>query len=60
MQLKIGLATLLTVVFSILKLCKAIDWPWIWVISPIWISLALWLAIMVCVVVAIIALKIWW
>ena len=60
MQLKIGLATLLTVVFSILKLCKAIDWPWIWVISPIWISLALWLAIMVCIVVCIIALKIWW
>lgn len=60
MQLKIGLATLLTVVFSILKLCKVIDWPWIWVVSPIWISLALWLAIMVCIVVCIIALKIWW
>lgn len=59
MQLKIGLATLLTVVFSILKLCKVIDWPWIWVVSPIWIVLALWLAIVVCVVVAIIALKIW-
>lgn len=58
MQLKIGLATFLTVVFSILKLCKVIDWPWIWVVSPIWIVLALWLAIVVCVVVAIIALKI--
>ena len=60
MQLKIGLATFLTVVCGILKLCKVIDRPWIWVVSPIWISIVLWLAIMVCVVVAIIALKIWW
>ena len=55
MQLKIGFAGLLTVAFIVLKLCKVIDWSWIWVVSPIWISIALWLVI----VIGIIALKVW-
>lgn len=58
MQIKIGSASLLTVVYSVLKLCKVIDWSWIWVVSPIWISIALWLVSMVCIVVGIIAMKI--
>ena len=37
----IGSTGLLTIVFITLKLCGAIDWPWLWVLSPIWISLAL-------------------
>lgn len=37
----IGLGTLLTVVFIVLKLCGVIDWKWIWVIAPFWISLCL-------------------
>jgi len=28
---------LLTVVFVTLKLCNVIDWPWAWVLSPLWI-----------------------
>lgn len=55
MELKIGLAGLLTVAFVVLKLCKVIDWSWIWVVSPIWISIVLWLVI----VIGIIALKVW-
>lgn len=35
----IGFSGLLTVAFIVLKLCGVINWPWIWVISPIWISL---------------------
>lgn len=31
----------LTLVFVTLKLCHVIDWPWVWVLSPIWISLLL-------------------
>lgn len=58
MQIKIGSASLLTVVYSVLKLCKVIDWSWIWVVSPIWISIALWLVSMVCIVVGIIAMKV--
>lgn len=29
----------LLIVFIILKLCGVINWSWIWVLSPIWISL---------------------
>ena len=28
-----------TVAFVILKLCHVIDWPWVWVLSPVWVSL---------------------
>lgn len=46
-----GFSGLLTIAFIVLKLCNVIDWPWIWVLSPLWISFALFL-----VIVAIIAL----
>ena len=36
-----GFASLLTIVFIVLKLCKVIDWSWLWVLSPIWISIGL-------------------
>ena len=29
---------LLTIVFIVLKLCHVIDWGWIWVLAPIWMS----------------------
>lgn len=34
---------LLTIVFITLKICKIINWSWLWVLSPIWISIALYL-----------------
>ena len=37
----ITFAGLLTVAFIVLKLCHMIDWPWVWVLSPVWISCAL-------------------
>ena len=37
----IGVTGLLLVAFIVLKLCKVIDWPWLWVLSPLWISIAL-------------------
>lgn len=37
----IGFATLLVIAFIVLKLCKVIDWSWWWVLSPIWIPIAL-------------------
>jgi fatty acid desaturase len=37
----IGFTTLLVIAFIVLKLCKVIDWSWWWVLSPIWIPLAL-------------------
>ena len=37
----IGFAGLLTIVFIVLKLLDKIDWDWVWVLSPLWISAAL-------------------
>lgn len=37
----IGFTGVLTIVFIVLKLCKVINWSWIWVLSPLWISAAL-------------------
>ena len=34
-----GLASLLLIAFIILKLCGVITWSWLWVLSPLWISL---------------------
>jgi len=34
-----GFVGLLTLLFIALKLTGNIDWSWIWVLSPIWISI---------------------
>jgi hypothetical protein len=41
----IGFGGLLTIAFIILKLCKVINWSWVWVLSPIWISAGIFLLI---------------
>lgn len=40
----VGLAGLLGILFIGLKLAHAIAWPWIWVLAPFWVGIALWLA----------------
>lgn len=37
----IGFAGVLTIVFVVLKLVGVINWPWIWVLSPIWIGIGI-------------------
>ena len=37
----IGFTGLLTIVFIVLKLTNIIKWSWFWVLSPIWIEIAL-------------------
>lgn len=49
----IGFSGLLTIVFIILKLVGVINWSWIWVLSPIWISFAL--CVVLFLIVAVIA-----
>jgi membrane protein YdbS with pleckstrin-like domain len=34
------IASILTIVFVILKLSSVIDWSWWWVLSPLWIGAA--------------------
>ena len=36
----IGFVDALTLLFIALKLTGQIDWNWIWVLSPIWISIS--------------------
>lgn len=38
---------LLTIAFIVLKLCGRIGWSWVWVISPIWITAALLIIVLI-------------
>lgn len=51
----LGFASVLTIVFIVLKLCHVIDWSWLWVLSPLWIS-----AIITVLIVVIFFLFIGW
>jgi len=42
----IGFTGLLTIVFIVLKLTHVIDWKWVWVLSPVWITAAVVVAIL--------------
>ncbi|MBR6736516.1 MAG: hypothetical protein IKL92_06635 [Oscillospiraceae bacterium] len=35
---KISLAAALTILFIILKLTEVIEWSWVWVLSPVWLT----------------------
>ena len=37
----VELGNLLCVLFVGLKLTGNIDWPWVWVVAPIWVPLAI-------------------
>lgn len=51
-----GIGTLLTIIFVVLKLVGVIAWSWIWVLAPLWISVALVVLIfIVCIIAAAIA-----
>jgi len=47
----IGFTGLLTILFIGLKLTNYIDWSWWWVLSPLWIGMAIALAIVSIVIV---------
>lgn len=38
--MRIGLPSLLFLVFLVLKLTKLIAWSWLWVTAPLWIPVA--------------------
>ena len=42
----IGFTGALTILFIALKLLGVISWSWFWVLSPVWISLALFLLVL--------------
>ncbi|EKB54470.1 hypothetical protein HMPREF9706_00660 [Facklamia hominis CCUG 36813] len=47
---RIGFMELLCLLFIALKLMGFIDWSWLWVLSPIWISMTLMAVIAVIIV----------
>lgn len=49
----VGFAGLLTIAFIVLKLTGVITWSWLWVLSPIWISFALFIVILLGVAVVV-------
>lgn len=50
----IGFTGLLQLLFIALKLVGVINWSWLWVLSPIWISLIL---VAICVVIMLWSIK---
>jgi len=42
----LGLASVLGIVFVVLKFVGVITWSWWWVLAPFWISAALWLLVL--------------
>lgn len=49
--MKIGLPTILTLLFLTLKLCGVIAWGWWWVLAPLWIAAALYVVIFIALLV---------
>ena len=41
----LGIVSVLTIIFIVLKLLGVIRWSWIWVLSPIWISTVIMVAV---------------
>lgn len=53
----VGFVGLLTVLFVGLKLTGYIDWSWLWVLSPLWISFMLGVTILAIVAIIIVIRK---
>lgn len=48
----VGFFGLLTIAFIVLKLCGVINWSWIWVLAPLWITWSV--VLLIALIVAII------
>ena len=47
----VGFIGLLQLIFIVLKLTGIISWSWLWVLSPIWISVALYALVIIVLLV---------
>ena len=39
-EIVVGIFLALTIVFIVLKFCGVIGWSWVWVFSPLWLSVS--------------------
>lgn len=46
----IGFIGLLTLLFIALRLTNVIDWPWIWVLSPLWVFVCVYAILFVVII----------
>ena len=49
-----GILTILQIVFIVLKLTSTIDWSWWVVLIPAYILVLLWIAAIICIIVAVV------
>lgn len=42
-----SLAGVLLIIFIVLKLVGVIAWSWLWVLSPLWIGIAIWVVFII-------------
>ena len=52
-----GFSGVLTIVFIVLKLIGIIEWSWLWVLSPLWISWILGIVLLVILIPIIVWLE---
>ena len=45
LRIKMGFTWILSIIFMILKLCGVISWKWVWVFSPVWVTILIGCAI---------------
>lgn len=58
----LGIGSILTIIFVVLKVIGVIEWSWVWVLAPLWISVIISLvfsliALLIVVIAAIIVDK---
>lgn len=53
----IGFGGALFIAFFVLKLCKVINWSWLWVFAPLWIPAAIVVFVLVIVLLLALILK---
>lgn len=42
----LGFSSVLLIVFIVLKLCKVINWSWIWVLCPLWVPIIIFIGVL--------------
>lgn len=47
----LGFCSILTLIFITLKLTGFINWSWVWVLAPLWISAAFWICVLIVAVI---------
>lgn len=46
----VGFFGLLAIAFIVLKLINVITWSWLWILGPIWVSIAIFVLVIICII----------